>query len=77
MDPISIIEASKKHGISILLILALVWMNSRLSAVEEKLYDCLEDRATISQAPLSQKKYTYEHPVLAVLPEKLKIKCLS
>ena len=77
MDPIAIIEGAKKHGISVLLIFALVWMNNRLTDVEEKLYDCLEDRAQARQMPLGQKEYHYSDPVFAILPEKLKIKCLS
>jgi hypothetical protein len=74
MDPIAVIEAAKKHGISVLLIFALVWMNNRLSNVEEKLYDCLEDRAQAS-SPMSEKRYKHIEQTYAILPEKLKIKC--
>lgn len=74
MDPIAVIEAAKKHGISVLLIFALVWMNNRLSNVEEKLYDCLEDRAQVSR-PMSEKQYKHIDPTYAILPEKLRIKC--
>lgn len=75
MDPISVIEAAKKHGISVLLIFALVWMNNRLSNVEEKLYDCLEARAQMVSAPMSEKKYDHVEQTYAILPEKLKVKC--
>lgn len=74
MDPIALIEAAKKHGISVLLIFALVWMNNRLSNVEEKLYDCLEERAQASEVPLSRKKHHEASYVAAVLPDKLKVK---
>jgi hypothetical protein len=75
MDPIVIIESAKKHGISVLLIFALVWMNNRLSNVEEKLYDCLEDRAQFKSAPVSEKHYKHIDPIYAILPDKLKVKC--
>lgn len=75
MDPIAVIEAAKKHGISVLLIFALVWMNNRLSNVEEKLYDCLEDRARMGSAPMSEKQYKHIEQTYAILPEKLKVKC--
>lgn len=88
MDPLSATEAIKKHGVvavlSIFIFLMYNFFSDRLDKVEGKLervesdlYDCLSDKAQALQAPLIQKKYTYEHPVLAVLPEKLKIKCLS
>lgn len=74
MDPIALIEAAKKHGISVLLIFALVWMNNRLSDVEEKLYDCLEERAQVSEIPLSRKQQHEVSYIAAVLPDKLKVK---
>lgn len=74
MDPIALIEAAKKHGISVLLIFALVWMNNRLSDVEEKLYDCLEARTQVSEIPLSRKQQHELTYVAAVLPDKLKVK---
>lgn len=75
MDPITIIESAKKHGISVLLIFALVWMNNRLSNVEEKLYDCLEDRAQARSTPMSKKQYKHVDPTYAILPDKLRIRC--
>lgn len=74
MDPIALIEAAKKHGISVLLIFALVWMNNRLSDVEEKLYDCLEARAQVSNIPLSRKQQHEVSYIAAVLPDRLKVK---
>jgi len=74
MDPISIIEAAKKHGISVLLIFALVWMNNRLSNVEEKLYDCLEDRYEFKRNPISEKKYKHIDQIYAVLPDRFRVR---
>lgn len=84
MDPLTIIEAAKKHGISVLVIFACFWLNNRLtvseekiSKLEDKLYDCLEDKSNIAALPpRTNKDYQYEHQILAVLPDKIKI-CLS
>ena len=84
MDPLTIIEAAKKHGISVLVIFACFWLNNRLtvsedkiSKLEDKLYDCLEDKSNIAVLPpRTNKDYQYEHQILAVLPDKIKI-CLS
>ena len=84
MDPLTIIEAAKKHGISVLVIFACFWLNNRLtvsedkiSKLEDKLYDCLEDKSNIATLPpRTNKHYQYEHQILAVLPDKIKI-CLS
>lgn len=81
MDPITIIEGAKKHGISVLVIFACFWLNNRLTISEEKigrledkLYDCLEDRATAKQIPLSRKQQHEQTYVAAVLPDRLKVK---
>lgn len=71
MDPITITESIKKHGATTLLVMALLWMNNRLSDVEEKLYDCLEARAVVSSG-VDHKRYEKD-PVVAILPEKIKI----
>lgn len=72
MDPIAIIEGAKKHGISVLLIFALVWMNNRLSNVEEKLYDCLEDRAQMKATPVHKSSIHKNEPIYAILPKEEK-----
>jgi hypothetical protein len=88
MDPISATESIKKHGVvsvlTIFIFLMYNFFSNRLDKVEEKLervesnlYDCLNDKAQVIHSELIQRKYIYEHPVLAILPEKLKIKCLS
>lgn len=50
MTPQIVAELSKKHGVNFLLICAIFWMNNRLSDVESKLYDCLDDRADYQKA---------------------------
>ena len=40
MTPENILETIKKHGALGVTIIALFWMNSRLSNVEAKLYEC-------------------------------------
>jgi len=42
------IEVIKKHGAIGVLCMWLVWMNLRLNTIEEKLFDCYEDRITVS-----------------------------
>ena len=84
MDPITIIEGAKKHGISVLVIFACFWLNNRLTISEEKigrledkLYDCLEDKSNIAiNHPLTKKHYDYNEQLVAVLPDRIKI-CLS
>ena len=70
MEPITIIESVKKHGVTGLLCVCLWWMNGRLSDVEAKLYNCL----TTSKA-ISATKHEQKHVQLfAILPDKLKVK---
>lgn len=70
MEPITIIESIKKHGVTGLLCLCLWWMNSRLSDVEEKLYNCL----TTSKAVIAYKHESNHVQLFAILPDKLKVK---
>lgn len=77
MDPVSLIESVKKHGVTGILCICLFWMNSRLSDVEERLYDCLDERATAKSAPVSTTKHHTKDIMVAILPDKLKIKWQS
>ena len=70
MTPQILAEQTKKHGISFLLFCALFWMNNRLSAVESKLYDCLEDKVEMRRDQ-SQKLIKHEQ-TFAVLPKELR-----
>lgn len=55
---------------------ALLWMNGRLNKVETRLYDCLEERAIVRSATISNKSNTLEASLelYAVKPKKIKIK---
>jgi hypothetical protein len=70
MEPITIIESIKKHGVTGLLCVCLWWMNSRLSDVEQKLYNCL----TTSKAVSAYKHESNHVQLFAILPDKLKVK---
>jgi hypothetical protein len=61
MTPQIVAELSKKHGVNFLLVCAIFWMNNRLSDVESKLYDCLDDKGAYQGAQEKQAvfKQTY------------------
>lgn len=72
MTPQIVADYTKKHGTSFLLICAIFWLNNRLSNVEAKLYDCLEDSAQMKATPVHKPSlYKYE-PIYAILPKKEK-----
>lgn len=67
MTPQILAEQTKKHGISFLLFCALFWMNNRLTAVEQKLYDCLEDKVEMRR---DQSNRLIKHEqTFAILPK--------
>lgn len=70
MTPQILAEQTKKHGVSFLLFCALFWMNNRLTAVESKLYDCLEDKVEMRRDQ-SQKLIKHEQ-TFAILPKELR-----
>ena len=71
MTPQIVADYTKKHGTSFLLICAVFWLNNRLSNVEEKLYDCLEDKYELRSK--SANNQFHEHsPIFAVLPKEEK-----
>lgn len=73
----SIVEILKKHGVWAIVA---VMLNARLSAVEERLYDCYEDQISMSSPmPMSDKKIYQPEKIYAVLPSKCKSvkECLS
>jgi hypothetical protein len=67
-----IIEIVEKKGALGLTIVALIWMNNRLSNVEDKLYDCLKHPPKITQLDMSRKTHDnllFQKPLMiAVLP---------
>ncbi len=71
MNPLLVAEYTKKHGTSFLLICAIFWLNNRLSNVESKLYDCLEDRTQLQSKNIDTELYKYT-PIYATLPEERK-----
>lgn len=64
------IEKITKYGINGLLFFALVWMNSRLDKVEQKLFDCYESRIyTVPKvASNGHRKVISENFKVAILP---------
>jgi hypothetical protein len=70
-------ESVKKHGVTGLLCICLFWMNTRLSDVEERLYDCLDARVQAKSTPIGSKKQHNREHMVAVLPDKLKIEWQS
>ena len=66
---LEIIETIKKHGALGMTVIALIWMNARLSSVEEKLFNCLSDRQEIRQAT-TRTNQIIENRLIAILPIK-------
>lgn len=71
MNPLLVAEYTKKHGTSFLLICAIFWLNNRLSNVEAKLYDCLEDNIQSQSKNINTESHKYI-PTFATLPEERK-----
>jgi hypothetical protein len=66
-----------KYGVKPLLLLAILWLNNRVSTVEARLYDCYEQQIKshpVSKLPTPKIEKTY-----AILPNKCKSvkECLS
>lgn len=72
MTPQIVTDYTKKHGTNFLLICAIFWLNNRLSNVETKLYDCLEDSAQMKAQPIHRSSYHKHEPIYAVLPKETK-----
>lgn len=66
MNPLAILELIKKHGATGVLVAWLFWTNMRLSEVEGKLYNCLDDKR--NNPELSK---TETPKPVAVLPKRL------
>ena len=69
---LEIIETIKKHGALGMTVIALIWMNSRLSSVEEKLFNCLSDRQEIHQASTHRSEIFIKTNLIAILPNERK-----
>ena len=76
MPTIETIKAIKDYGTLAVLAIAITWFNVRLNEVEDRLYDCFEDRINEKQqyypiqAPLSK---SFEKTV-GILPERIRIR---
>jgi hypothetical protein len=66
---LEVLEAIKKHGALGMTVIALIWMNSRLSAVEERLFDCLSNK--VGQASTHSKIHV-KNNLVAILPNERK-----
>ena len=61
-----IVEIVKKYGVNGILCVCLWWMNNRLTAVEQKLYDCYKDQVIINRN--SSENYNAQKRLIAILP---------
>lgn len=64
---LEIIETIKKHGALGCTVVALIWMNSRLTSVEDKLFNCLSDKQELRQSYSHQSKQIVNKKLYAVL----------
>ena len=70
---LEILETIKKHGALGMTVIALIWMNSRLNSVEDKLYNCLSANQEIRQAS-THSKVEIKEKLIAILPNDRKNK---
>ena len=63
-----------KHGVTGVLCVCLFWMNSRLSEVEERLYECYDEATHMKAAVPSSKMIISKDNLVAILPKELEIK---
>jgi len=69
---LEILETIKKHGALGMTVIALIWMNSRLSSVEERLFQCLNDKQEIKQASTHRGDIFIKTNLIAILPNERK-----
>jgi hypothetical protein len=63
-----------KHGVTGVLCVCLFWMNSRLSEVEERLYECYDEATHMKAALPSNKMIISKGNLVAILPKEIEIK---
>lgn len=56
-----------KYGVKPLLIVAILWLNNRVSTVEARLYDCYEQQ--IKNSPIGKLPYSNIKKTYAILPK--------
>jgi len=71
---LEILETIKKHGALGMTVIALIWMNSRSSSVEERLFQCLNDRQEIKKASTPRSEILIKEQLVAILPNERKNK---
>ncbi len=76
---VKVAEFLTKNGLNGALIIAIIWLNNKISTVEDKLYNCLEDRPKIeyrnefqNNNRQSRKDLHIRPELVAVLPSKEK-----
>jgi len=65
------LDALNKYGVTAGMVVAVIWLNSRLDTVEERLYDCWKDQLRQSQ-PQTEKHFNPPEFRVAILPEPIK-----
>jgi hypothetical protein len=63
-----------KHGVTGVLCVCLFWMNSRLSDVEERLYECYDEATHMRASTSNNEAIVLKNNLVAVLPKELEIK---
>lgn len=63
-----------KHGVTGILCVCLFWMNSRLSDVEARLYECYDEATHMRASTSSSNAVSSIDKLVAILPKELEIK---
>ena len=62
------------YGVKGILLVGIFWMNARLGAVEDRLYNCFEQRITEGRTRLAVNKRSIQmRQCVATLPDEVKI----
>jgi hypothetical protein len=69
-------ELLKKHGVWVIVAL---YLNNKVEAIEEQLYDCYEARIIENKNPITDRKLASPERTYAILPSKCKTvkECLA
>lgn len=59
-----------KYGVNGLLCVVCIWMNNRLEKVEQRLYNCLENKEIRLMQVNKHKETDTKHILIAVMPSK-------
>lgn len=61
------LESVSKLGFNAGLVVAVVWLSNRVNVIEERLYDCYEQRV-LTSSPLTDRKHEDKKLIFAVIP---------